>query len=58
LATRINCIVGENTISQHDVRRLAACMIHRAVQGGSEEARRYRDANRAAFDRYLPNPQG
>jgi hypothetical protein len=58
LATRVNCIVGENTISQHDVRRLAACMIHRAVEGGSEEARRYRDANRPAFDRYLNNPQG
>lgn len=57
LATRVNCIGGENTISQHDVRRLAACMIHRAVQGGSDSARRYRDENRRAFDRYLPNPK-
>lgn len=56
LATRVNCIRGEDTISQHSVRRLAACMIHRAVQGGSEEARRYRDENRGAFARFLPDP--
>lgn len=57
LATRVNCIGGENTIAQHDVRRLAACMIHRAVQGGSDDARRYIDENRPAFDRYLPDPK-
>lgn len=57
LATRVNCRIGESPIAQHDVRRLAACLIHRAAQGGSDAARRYRDQNREAFEAFLPQPQ-
>lgn len=57
LATRVNCTVGESPVAQHDVRRLAACMVHRAIQGGSQAARRYRDENRQAFEVFLPDPR-
>ena len=56
LATQVNCVSGESPVAQHDVRRLAACMVHRASQGGSEDARRYRDKNRLALDKFLPDP--
>ncbi|WP_397395979.1 hypothetical protein [Phenylobacterium sp.] len=55
-STPVNCMSGASPVDQHDVRRLAACMIHLASEGRSEDARRYRDRNRLAFDKFLPNP--
>jgi len=56
LATRVNCRSGESPIAQHDVRRLAACLTHRAIEGGSEAAKVYKARNAGAFRVYLPSP--
>jgi hypothetical protein len=58
LTTPVNCERRQNTIGQHSIRQLTECIVDHAILGGSDQARRYKEENLDAFEKYLPARSG